>query len=80
MLDFHAQSRTVAHDRDDHGMHGIQEVGSSTLLGSIIFRGFSVLSCDSVATTATTSPVSALGTASAAASLRARCHYVRRSL
>jgi hypothetical protein len=35
MLDFHAQSRTVAHDRDDHGMHGIQEVGSSTLLGSI---------------------------------------------
>jgi len=34
MLDFHAQSRTVAHDRDDEGMHGIQEVVGSTPIGS----------------------------------------------
>jgi hypothetical protein len=34
MLDFHAQSRTVAHDRDDHGMHGIQEVEGSTHFSS----------------------------------------------
>ena len=31
---FHAQSRPVAHDRDDHGIHGIQEVEGSTPFGS----------------------------------------------
>jgi hypothetical protein len=37
MLDFHAQSRTLAHGRDDHGMHGIQEVVGSTPIGSTLF-------------------------------------------
>jgi hypothetical protein len=56
--------------------HGIQEVVGSTPIGSIEFRGLTVLGCEAVAAIATTSPVPGSREASAAASLRSRCHYV----
>jgi hypothetical protein len=57
-------------------VNGIQEVGSSTLLGSTIFRGLSGLGCDPADTTNTTPPISPPAGPPTAARLRAREHYV----